>query len=495
MTERDSKIITTFSQRRAIEQAIKALGETTTEEELDQRVAEIANLGEGVLPALINQLDTSNAQIRGGLGRLAQRLPREQIAAALRRAAGDRTRPERARLTAIMILERFLNEPVGPDLLKGLPSADQLAITALEEALADIGEDPEVLMEYVAQLESEPLEVIEMTARATAHVQAPGVVELLRLLATHPQPSVARIALQQLGMIRSGEAAAALQSLLPNVSEALRPLAERNLRKLSLSGVSVTPPRVTARRVLISPIDSEGGQTLLFLCPLAEGWDVLLINILTHDQEGLLDVFVAAVPAFQLPAPRSLGYTHTIHASRAPGMLFYQEASLEAGLALLAEAVRVHLRHSKALPLVYRCYSRHLWTEPWGQGKSEDERAEADDGSWEPGDAVRLLDHPAFQQWRIDPLRLEGRWGDPESNEGEKIRRWARIIFDAQTLSGLERRLQRMGLWLEAAGEGETARLARWTAAHLRTVPPEEHPFLLRLIELGLSWRRPATGE
>ncbi len=495
MTERDSKIITTFSQRRAIEQAIKALGETTTEEELDQRVAEIANSGEGVLPALINQLDTSNAQIRGGLGRLAQRLPRDQIAAALRRAAGDRTRPERARLTAIMILERFLNEPVGPDLLKGLPSADQLAVTALEEALADIGEDPGILMEYVAQLEAEPLEVIEMTARATAHVRSPGVVELLRLLATHPQPSVARLALQQLGKIRSGEAAAALQSLLPNVPEALRPLAERSWRKLSLSGVNATPPTVVARRVLISPIDSEGGQTLLFLCPFADRLDVLLISILTHDQEGILDIFASAVPAFQLPAPRSLGYTHTIHASRAPGMLFYQEASLEAGLALLAEAVRVHLRHSKALPLVYRCYSRHLWTEPWDQGRTQEAQAGGDDGSWQPGDSVRLLDHPAFQQWRADPSRLEGHRGAPALGEEETIRRWARIIFDDHTLSALAGRLRRMGLWLEAAGEEETARLARWTAAHLHTVAPEEHPFLLRLIELGLSWGRQITGE
>ena len=44
-----------------------------------------------------------------------------------------------------------------------------------------------------------------------------------------------------------------------------------------------------------------------------------------------------------------------------------------------------------------------------------------------------------------------------------------------------------MGLWLEAAGEEEAARLARWTAAHLRMIAPEEHPFLLRLIELGFS--------
>lgn len=487
MTEGDSKIITTFAQRRAIEQAIKALGTTATEEELDQRVAEIANAGEGVLPALINQLDTSSAQMRGGLGRLAQRLPRDQITAALRRAAGDRARPERARLTAIMILERFLNEPIGPDLLKGLPSADQLAVTALEESLADIGEDPAVLMEYVAQLEAEPLPVIEMTARATAHVQSSGVVELLRLLATHPQPAVARLALQQLGKIRRGEAAAALQSLLPNVPETLRPLVERNWRKLSLSGVHATPPTVAAQRALISPIDSAGEQTLLFLCPLADSLDVLLISILTHDQEGILDTFVSTVPVFQLPAPRSLGYTHTIHASRAPGMLFYQEASLETGLTLLAEAVRVHLQHSKALPLVYRCYSRHLWTGPWDQGKTEEARAETENGSWEAADSVRLLDHPAFQQWRVDPLRLTGNRDATELSEEEKVRRWARIIFDDQTLSALERRLRRMGLWLEAAGEEEAARLARWTAAHLRTIAPEEHPFLLRLIELGFS--------
>ncbi|MCB0200067.1 MAG: hypothetical protein KDI03_08345, partial [Anaerolineae bacterium] len=72
MSDSSSKIITTFQDRLALNTAMKSLAQTTTAAEVRQRAAEIAaEFGDRALPALLSHLNTTDPQMRGGLGMLA----------------------------------------------------------------------------------------------------------------------------------------------------------------------------------------------------------------------------------------------------------------------------------------------------------------------------------------------------------------------------------------------------------------------------------------
>jgi len=522
MSSHDSKIITTLYQRRQIEQALKALGQTSNEEELAQRAAEIAQHGEAVLPALLAQLGTQNPQLRGGLAHVARLLPRDLIVPSLRAIAGDPGRSNSERMTAMTILERFLGETLEPDLFRGLGDPRMLALESLREALTEIRKNPRVLMEYLTQLEGEPAEVALMIVEATARLDPSEVVELLRMLSMDPRQPVAQAALHRLGSLRLPTAATALQSLLPNLSEKLKPLAERSLRKLAFS--SILPlPDMSSWRALASPMDGEGNYTLWFI-PWSVGQDRLpalrlqsrpgcqtgtgdeyppltephgtLISLLLNDRTGIREVFGGeTIPLAQLPAAQPAGTIHVMRVPRA-GTIMLLEIPFDSGRGMLASAVSRHMAQGQVLPMLYRFYSALIWASPWSQPQERSLELEAGEENWPLERSLQLLNHPAFQAWGVQEAwvydlaerlyqRAGSSWHDEETAAiASKI---ALRAFTDEMLDRLAGRLQYMSQWLHWAEETELGRLAAWTAAHLREGPPTSHPFLLRLAEAGLQ--------
>ncbi len=497
MSSHDSKIITTLYQRRQIEQALKALGQTSDEEELAQRAAEIAQYGEAVLPALLAQLGTQNPQLRGGLAQVARLLPRDLIVPSLRAIAGNPGCSNSERMTAMTILERFLGETLEPDLFRGLGDPRVLALESLREALTEIRKNPRVLMEYLTQLEGEPVEVALTIVEATAQLDPSKVVELLRMLSMDPRQPVAQAALHRLGSLRLPAAATALQSLLPNLSEKLKPLAERSLRILPL-------PDMSSWRALASPMDGEGNYALWFIpwtgtengSPSLTDPHGTLITLLLNDRMGIREVFGGeTTPLAQLPAAQPAGTIHVMRMPRA-GTIMLLEIPFDSGRGMLASAVSRHMAQGQVLPMLYRFYSALIWASPWSQPQERSLELEAGNENWPLERSLQLLHHPAFQAWGVQEAwiydlaerlyqRAGSSWHDEETAAiASEI---ALRAFTDETLDRLAGRLQYMSQWLHWAEETELSRLAAWTAIHLREKPPTSHPFLLRLAETGLQ--------
>jgi hypothetical protein len=489
MSSQDPKVITTLQRRREVEQALKALGETASEEELAQRAMEIAQHGEIVVPALLALLGTSNLQLRGGLGHVARQLPRELIVPALRAVAGDPSRPVNERMTAMTLLERYLNESLGPELFEGLTDPRQMALISLREALAEFRRDSNSVMEYLAQLEGEPTEVALMIIEATAQVEPHEVVNLLRMLALDPRPLVAQSALRQLGSMRLPEAVITLQSLIPNLPDVLRPLAERNLRKLALTGIHAVPESLPWR-TLISPVDGGGHQSLLFICSPPSTAESEIISLWLNDQTGIQDVGVATIATEQLPAVNPIGYIHLVRLPQA-GIALLLEAPFDLGRTVLADAIALHYAQGQPLPMAYRFHGMRLWQTPWTRVQEERITSDAGSANWSLTHALDLIKHPAFHSWRV-----QGAWvfdlakrfqHSDQWTYQEAVKEIAVRAFTEPTLQTLSARLRRMGQWLFWAQELELAQIAMWTAAHLEDEPPASHPLLLFLAEKGLQ--------
>jgi hypothetical protein len=88
-----------------------------------------------VLNTLIKQLDTDSSQLRGGLGHIATFLPADQTVPALRSAVADRNNSPRMRITASLILERYLGETLPSALTNDLDNSNEVAFQSLREAV------------------------------------------------------------------------------------------------------------------------------------------------------------------------------------------------------------------------------------------------------------------------------------------------------------------------------------------------------------------------
>src|SRR3954447_21981786 len=123
------KIIHSFQQRRQLTQDIAALGQTRNEAELMERVRLLVREHPADLLAatVIKNLDTTNSQVRGGLGHIASLLPPDEISPLLRSAAANRGNSAQLRVTAALILERFLGETLSPAILNDLGQTNEVA--------------------------------------------------------------------------------------------------------------------------------------------------------------------------------------------------------------------------------------------------------------------------------------------------------------------------------------------------------------------------------
>jgi hypothetical protein len=491
----NSKILTGLMERRALEAAFSELIETTNPELLVQRAREIARYGVTAVPVMLAMLDTNDPQLRGGLGQVAANLDRSIVVPALRSAARARDRSDRARLSALTILDRYLHEPIDDDLLSDLQDPQTVAQESLRELLREMAGNPYAIVEYLMQLSEQPPDVPHMILDAVpSAAPGPHLTTLLRMLAQDPNRQLAHQAVEQLGRTRTAEAARALGSLITTLPGELAASAERGLRKLRMSGVrddapdpAVEPWFAQAKvwRVLLSPVDGAGAQMIWFICPPDEEGRSTLLSVVTQDPEGIVGCTeLRAAPAAELPQHQTTGHVHRIVHRQGALPLAMLETSLETARDTVTAALARNWAGGRPTPLPYRLLNPLIWTTAAMPAVDPAAPTATTADSAPLGD---LLDHPAFVGWHWWPTSQP--WGGTvRDRSGLRAALLAALRhFGPDVRESYARRLQAMSRWLEQAGDEQAAALAQATAEEIITVPSETSRFVQHLVRAGFE--------
>jgi hypothetical protein len=521
-------VIYTLRDRLAIEQEIWALLNARSEDEFTRRAQRVAGSGDQVVPVILHTLARSDARMLGALGTVASFYPhRQEILNKLYEAAADIERSDRERMSAMLILERFLGEAPDPYLVGTLDDPQHMAVESFREMLREGALDPFVLAEYASVLAAQPEETFPGAIETLLAVGKADAVPVLCLLAQENVDALARAALLALGQIYHPDSAHALQALLPMLRPDLRPLGERSLRKLRLSSVPVEPLPGVANtwRTLVSPVDGEGYRVVWFIHDPDPEDNCRFLGLSVHDEEGIRQAYGRYdVPAHMLPEPKPLGQVHQIllqqedpsggmssrdmvppEAISARGlssrsvahepMLHMLEADFNYGRSLVCEAQTLTFQQGRPLPVVYRLLGSWLWGyDATGVRAGRGSPFIALDRPDQLGETAALLSYPAFEGWIVDGEQvLKHAAAVLQSMPHvfpEGLKGWAVLMaldyFDEEVLRQLRGRLEAMAEWFERAGEAYLARLTLAAASTVTTVPPQEHPFTLRMAEMGL---------
>lgn len=495
MSDSSSKIITTFQDRLALETAVKSLAETTSAAEIRQRAAEIAaKFGDRAIPALVGHLNTTDPQMRGGLGMLAAMLDYEKTTAALRVAARNRVLDDQARLTAITILDRYLNIVPDEDMYMGMGAPEEAALRSLREVLADQETDALVLVEYFRQLELQPLDVQLTMARAATRLDAAEAVPMLRMFAQAPTHLIAQEAVQALGALVTPSAAGALQGLIPTLRPDLRSMAERALQKLRLRGTAVPPLRSPAEgfRCLATPPDSRGGQFLVFILPPDGDTPSLTLRLAINPTDGLIEATAGAAdsPA-DLPEPLAVG---ALHASLVElGHPLWLEAPYDYGRRRVQACLPVSLESKRPLAHAYRFLNWALWQ--WTPPMHYVVSLEVKPATKSKSGLKELLSYSALSGWYLNTPQVfklaDQLLGEPERVTAQRFERVVTQLLVSELAAGsldlpaIVDALAALQEWLLLAGRRDLALQAQALAGSLTTAP-QENPLLLHMANLGL---------
>jgi hypothetical protein len=499
--QKPSKIITALRDRRRIEEAIRRLAHLSVPREPEREAQRIAEMGLQVVPALTGLLDTSDPRLLGVLGLVARHLDRRKIVLALQGVATWSAQSDRARLAAMLILERFLGEQLDESWYAGLQSPEKTVAQSLVEMVTQATHNRDILREYVRAAEQQPDDVLELVFSITANLEPEQAALPLWALAQSAQRSIAEPALHRLGSLRSPASGVMLQTLLPTLSPTRRPLAERSLRKLRFSGVeipSLHPPH-PAWRALVSAIDGQGSQSVWFLFEPQQDAPVGVLGVLLNDLIGIQNAICdhEGELAQRLPSERQLGRVQWVVFPGAAGASPLLETTFETGRHLVREALAVNHARERFPPLRYAVLSDALWK--W-EGDPQAGWPQVNLSSVAEVTALRahtaeLLDHPAFDTWflRSEALshalrRLE--WATVFRQPLEQsawLDELTRRCFSPEVTAHYGNRLEKMAGWLWLAGEVDVARLAMAAAVTLRQTAPEGHPLARRMVKRGVT--------
>lgn len=512
----DQGIIGGFQERRQLEDAVSALAQTTTEAELMHAARQLSNRfpAERLAAAILRRLGDPNSQLRGGLGHLAALLPPEIIVPALRDLAGNRQKSPIERMTAVLILERYLGETPPPALTADLAGNDDIAMQSLLEAVEEGRRNRHVFLEYVTQMQEHGIDVAFMVMGLLQQLAPDDQVELLRLIAQDKRPQVARSALERLITLAAqhDRALAALHALAFTLAPALVEPTQRALRKLQFTGRRYTPPAPDGWRALLGPTDAGGYFTLWLIQmptqPAAA--DGVLIGFTLGLQHGIVECSgVASMEASQLPPPRREGDLVVVGEGEEPRTTLL-ETPLTVGRWLVQQALAAHWRLDQPpdLPGEYKLYTDLIWQ--FAPPHLPDELnyifvETVNSGLEQPdlpglSEAVDMLvHHPLMRPWVKWATNV---WTMLESLPGAAsdkqtptliafiLREFDALPQRAQLLDNMTVALRTQALWFAIRGEPDNARRALLLARWMRALPMRQNPLLVGLLQVGYAHRQ-----
>lgn len=504
-----ARVINTLRERLEVERQIDDLLGATSEEEYAARARQVAESGAQVIPAVLHKLCEADPRQLNALGVVASLYPRrDEILNKLYETAADSKRPDRERVSAMLILERFLNESPDPYLLQTLEDPRAVAIESVRDLIQASTQDPSVLLEYTRVLSEQSIEAIEGVIDTLLEIGQEKALPALCLMAQVANDEMAATALHAIGRVRDPEAAQRLQGLLPLLPPDRRALGERSYRKLQLAGVPIDPLPAPdpAWRALVSPPDGSGTQVVWFLRdPDAEGRCPFVGVVLLED--GLAQAYGNhSVPAEALPERGRPGYLH-----RVPLQLFAQpgdgpeadaawcyvvEADLDYGRRLLWGRQARQLEEGRSLPPAYRLLGQLIWRYDTRSMDEEEERLPTPVGVLDLLPQTGSLPyHPFFRGWYVRSERAtalsQAMSSLIPSTDPEAVHAWAARLaqesFDEAALEQLAARLRAMSRWLWQAEQVQLVELAMVAVDTVTRIPPSRHPLTLGMAELGLS--------
>ncbi len=261
------------SLRERLDADLQALGSLTTEDALRTRCHELhARYPEHLLlDALISHLDSSNSQLRGGLGLLAQLLPRDRTVQALLRVVPNRHLSATARLSAVTILQDYLERPVQSQFVADIADTDAVVLASMREAFAARAQYPGVLLEYTQQFAELAPSHQTYVLGLLSQIPPADAAELLRIMAYHRTGQVAATALEHLGAMAGAEAEQALYVLSQTLflDPGPRQTALTQLRRKRFRGASLftPPPRPHELHAMPLGFTPRGGLLVHFAIP------------------------------------------------------------------------------------------------------------------------------------------------------------------------------------------------------------------------------------
>ncbi|OUC06129.1 hypothetical protein RY27_22940 [Litorilinea aerophila] len=504
------KIINSFQQRRQLAQEIEALAETSSELELLEAVRTLVQRypPELLLTALLKHLDTPSSELRGGLGHLAALLPPDQVAPALRNAAANRQNRPEARLTAALLLERFLGESVPQALLSDLQDTNEVAFQSLREAIDEGRQNRHILLEYVTQMRQTGEDVAAMVLGLLARIPPVDRVELLRLIAQDDRPRVAAQALSHLEALGRDPAAGeqalrALYTLQYTLPPELAQQAERSLRKLQFAGRRYTPPTPDGWQALMSPADASGSQSIWFVFQAAEGKPGQILGVVINGQHGVLDSFGSPqLPPELMPARRSVGQLVSVQVDRGQTLVLLT-CPFDYARWRVQEALSAHWQGEQpALPGEYRLYNDWIWQFAPPQVPEELRAYFVTEVEPEPpadparlaAEAAALLEHPAMAGWIVQNRALLQAVRFQESDREKGVEALTRLVLQeiekrgaTDTIqSAMAEALRAQAAWLHLAGNQEQAQRAWRLVRPVRTLPPSQNPLLAQMVAASI---------
>lgn len=511
----DQGIISGFQERRQLEDAVSALAQTTTEAELVSAARQLVNRfpAERLSAAILRRLGDTNSQLRGGLGQLSTLLPPETIVPALRELAGNRQKSPIERMTAVLILERYLGETVSPALTSDLAGNDDIAMQSLLEAVEEGRRNRHVFLEYVTQMQEHGIDVAFMVMGLMQQLAPDDQVELLRLIAQDRRLQVARSALERLAALATyhDRALAALHALSITLAPALIETAQRALRKLQFTGRRYTPPSTDGWRALLGPTD-PGGYFTLWLVKMPgqpAAADGVLIGLTLALQQGIIECSgVTSMEASQLPPARREGDLVMIGEGAEPRTMML-ETPLAAGRWLVQQALTAHWRRTDPpdLPGEYKLYNdliwqfappqlpnelSHIFTEITHSGLEQPDLS----GLYAAVDV--LVQHPLMRAWvgwaanvwtMLDALPGVAPDVQIQALIAFILREFEALPQRAQLLDNMAVALRTQALWFAIHGETDNASRALLLARWMRILPLRQNPLLIGLLQAGHALR------
>ncbi|MGC8780171.1 MAG: hypothetical protein ACP5UQ_04820, partial [Anaerolineae bacterium] len=295
---------------------------------------------------------------------------------------------------------------------------------------------------------------------------------------------------------RTAEALLALISLTATLPADRRPMAERGMRKVRMSGVHAEPTiPATAWRALLSPVDGRGAQVIWFIASRPDSDRPTALVIVTADRAGIVAAASAeALPADDIPPTVPEGTLLAVPQPAGRRPLLLAGASFAAGRRAVYRALEQNWRAGQMPPLAYRFLSDQIWQYGPLDEATLAGPAVAADLERLGGDTAALLDHEAFADWfwPAEALYravadLPGRFPLTQEARGAVVRNLAETAFTADDVAAYRRRLDAMAKWLYDAHQETEAQLAATAAEQLRAAPPAASPFVQRLISRSLD--------
>jgi hypothetical protein len=476
------------------------------------------------------------------LGSLAAAYPDRAAALAfLRQEALDPRNADRKRMAVMVVLEQFLDQPLGDEYFATLRDPSGVAVNSLVQVLEGAQRDRNLLLAYLSAFEEQHPAALGTVLDNLENLSSAQGLEILKLVAQHPDEDLAERALTLLLAGRRAPGLRALRMLELVAPPARRARIARPLRKLSMAGLALPPFAVPppGARALLTGIDGAGGAGLWFLVPRPDG-QIELLSLLLSDSGGIMDAFGGDdFSAGSFPPPAPVGTVHRgLEPHRVPGAApaalpvpaaleapagdfaplvpwpgepwpddllepggasaappaeaDFLEIPFEYGRRLVAEYQALTWAGGAPLPWEYRLFHDIIWR----FGPPPD-RSPLPVPRPTTGDSALLLARPYFQSWDLPSETLlplvEVLRADPAAASGfllpdslsPRLRAAlitvVRAYFTTEQRARYAGRLRATATWLQCAGDPQAAGLAAQAAADLEARALTRHRFALAL--------------